>query len=375
MTTVHGAYDVRIFHKEARALAARGFDVTLATTLDVRERRDGVTLLPLGHRDGPRWKRLGRDLRALAIMLARRDGVVHVHDPELLAVAAIAALGGARVIYDVHEFYRERIAASRWIPRCLRGSLAGLYGLIERLVLPHVAGVVVVSEAMLPSYVRALPRERVALVRNYPSIDPRAIDAARARPHPLGGRPYALHTGGAMRLRAFHDLVGAAERLRELGSPLAIVTLGPVRLEEYDDAAVLVRRARDAGVHTIGPVSYDETLAWLAHAEIGYLPLADTPNNRRGMPNKLFEYLLFGLPVVASRIGRVAEIVAAHDAGVLVPCDDGRAHGSALARLHDDRAERLHFADAARAAGASYSFDSECEALLRLYATIGAASA
>lgn len=370
VTTVHQPLDTRIYYKEVRSLASAGFDVRLATTVDASATVDGVDLIPLGDRKGPRLKRLLRDLRALALMLTERNALFHVHDPELLVVAALPAALGTRVVYDVHEFYRERIAASKWIPQRFRGALATLYAAVERLVLPHFAGAVVVSEEMLPMYRPLLRAERVALVRNFPNLDPKDLEAARARPHPLGGTPYALHTGGAMRLRAFHDIVAAAERLRRLGSPLAIVNLGETNLSEYSDADALLERAKRAGVVMAGALGYNDAQTWLAHARIGYLPLGDTENNRRGMPNKLFEYLLFGLPIVASDIGRVAEIVTDARAGVVVPIDAGSLHGDALAELHGDARAHDDFARHARAAAVRYSFDGEFNALRDLYARI-----
>lgn len=371
VTTVHRPLDTRIYYKEVRSLFDSGFNVRLATTVDRARTHEGVDFLPLGGREGSRLTRILRDMRAFVTILSHRDAIVHIHDPELLLIAAIPAFCGSRIVYDVHEFYSERIASSKWIPHFLRRGLAGCYELVERLVLPRCAGVVVVSEEMAPRYERFLPRERIALVRNFPNIDGETLRAAAARPHPLAGSPYAIHTGGAMRLRAFHDLVAAAERLRERGSSLVIVNLGDVHLGDYANADDLLARAARAGVVMKGPVDYQEALTWLAHARVGYLPLADTENNRRGMPNKLFEYLLFGLPVVVSDIGRVAKIVADTGAGIAVPVDRGSDHGDAMAELHDDDGAHARFAASSAVASERYSFGGEFEALRALYDRIG----
>lgn len=369
VTTVHQPLDTRIYYKEVRALADSGVDVRLATTVDRAGEAGGVVLLPLGSREGSRWRRLARDLRALLTIYAHQDAIVHIHDPELLLVAALPAFAGWRVVYDVHEFYYERIEASQWIPKPLRQFAAKLYGAVERSVLPRFAGVVIVSEAMRPRYERLVPMDRVALVRNFPNLDSGAVTRARTTPHPLAGRPYVLHTGGAMRLRAFDDLVAAAEYLQQSSPELAMVVLGTIDLGEYppEERPKLLERAERAGVVMLGNVAYDEAQQWLAHARIGYMPLADTENNRRGTPNKLFEYALFELPIVASRIGRIAEIVESHDLGALVPIGDGAAHGAALARIHANEAEHARYAERSRQAAREFSFDAECLTLRALY--------
>jgi glycosyltransferase involved in cell wall biosynthesis len=374
VTTVHQPLDTRIYYKEVRSLADYGYDVRLATTVARPDRRDGVAFIPLGSREGSRLRRIVRDLRALQTIFSNRDAIVHVHDPELLLVAALPAFSGARVVYDVHEFYVERIRGSEWIPQPLRRAAAAMYDAIERMVLPRFAGVVIVSEAMIPRYERFVPRERIALVRNFPNVDPSDFERARAAEHPLQGRPYILHTGGAMKLRAFADLVAAAETLRAADSDLTIVNLGHTDLSDYEPAERdrLLEGARRANVVMAGPVSYPETLRWLAHARIGYLPLIDTENNRRGMPNKLFEYALFGLPVVASNIGRVAQIVSETGAGQLVPIGDGAEHARTFMRIHSDPALHAQLTHASLEGARRYSFAGEFEALHTLYKRIEA---
>lgn len=373
VTTVHQPLDTRIYYKEVRALADSGYDVRLATTVDEATNVDGVMLIPLGDRERPRIHRIWRDLRAFFTILSHKRAIVHIHDPELLLVAALPAFAGANVVYDVHEFYSERISASEWLPPRLRRLAANIYDAIERAVLPRFSGIVVVNEAMRARYERFVPRERVALVRNFPNVGRDDLERARAAPHPLDGVPYAIHTGGAMRLRAFHDLVKAAEELAQLQSPLRIVNLGETDLSQYSESEgrELLARANAAGVLMLGSLPYHDALRWLAHARIGYLPLNDTENNRRGMPNKLFEYQLFGLPVVATDIGTVAEIVRTTRAGEVVPAGDGSAHARALVRVHDDEAYHQQLSQAGLEAARTYSFAGEFARLASLYERIG----
>jgi glycosyltransferase involved in cell wall biosynthesis len=373
ISTVHGHLDGRIYYKEVRSLRDAGYAVGLAGTVTQPMEHDGVRIIPLGSREGSRWRRPLRDLRALAVMLRHRRSILHIHDPELLVAAFLPSLLGHKVVYDVHEFYVERIADSEWIPRPLRRVMSALYDRIETLALKRFAGVVIVSEGMRARYRAIVGDERIALVRNFPRISQAEIAAARASSHPLGGTPYILHTGGAMKLRAFHTMVAAAEELRRRGCEWPIVNLGPVDLSSYgEDAADLLLRAAAADVRNIGRVSQEKAWSYVAHASIGYLPLIDVENNRRGMPNKLFENLMFGLPLVASDIGVVATIVTDAKAGLLAAAEDPRAHADALARLIDDPALRAAYAENAARSGGAFGFDGEFAQLCELYARINA---
>lgn len=375
VTTVHAPFDNRIFGMEAASLARAGFDVSLATTVDAPGERDGVRLVPLGALSdvSRRGERLGRNIRAFRAMAGPYD-IVHVHDPELLIPAGLAQrLFGRAIVYDVHEFYDEKFAGddatADWIPQPLLRAVRGTYRAVERAVLPRAAGVVVVSPEMLPRYRRYLPDDRIALVQNFPNLTTDDVAAARATEPPLAG-PYIVHTGGASKNRTFDVLVATAEKLRELGVSAPIVNIGPVQLESYANAAELLERAQTAGVVSTGMLSHAETVRWIAHARIGYQPLADSENNRRGAPRKLFEYVLFGLPVVSSDVGNIGEIVRRHDVGINVPPLDPAAHAAAITTLLEDDALHAWYAENAHAAASSFSFQTQLPNLTALYERI-----
>ena len=375
VTTVHAPFDNRIFGMEAASLARAGFDVSLATTVDTPLERDGVKLLPLGAHGNisRRGARLRRNARAFRAMSAPYD-IVHVHDPELLIPAGLAQrLFGRAIVYDVHEFYDEKFsgddATADWIPKPALRLVRTAYAAVERAVLPRAAGVVIVSPEMAGRYRRYLPDDRIALVQNFPNLTADDVVSARNTEPPLPV-PYILHTGGASKNRTFDVVVAAAERLRELGVSAPIVNVGPVQLEGYSNADALLARAHAAGVVSTGLLSHSETLRWIAHAHVGYQPLADSENNRRGAPRKLFEYVLFGLPVVSSDVGNIGEIVRRHDVGINVPPLDSAAHAAAIVTLMEDVQQHARHAANARAAAASFSFETQLPNLIGLYENI-----
>jgi|GEM_PF-1811006 len=375
VTTVHPPFDNRIFGMEAASLARAGYDVSLATTVDAPGERDGVTLVPLGALSevSRRGERLGRNARAFRAMAGPYD-IVHVHDPELLIPAGILQrMFGRKIVYDVHEFYDEKFAGgdatADWIPKPLLRAVRGAYGAVERAVLPRAAGVVVVSPEMIARYRRYLPEDRIALVQNFPSLTADDVAAARATEPPMAG-PYVVHTGGASKNRTFDVLVATAEKLRELGVNAPIVNIGAIQLESYPHASDLLARSRAAGVVNTGMLSHAETLRWIAHARVGYQPLADSENNRRGAPRKLFEYVLFGLPVVSSDVGNIGDIVRRHDVGLNVPPLDAAVHAAAITTLLEDAALHAWYAENAQAAAPSFSFETQLPNLTALYERI-----
>jgi glycosyltransferase involved in cell wall biosynthesis len=87
-----------------------------------------------------------------------------------------------------------------------------------------------------------------------------------------------------------------------------------------------------------------------------------------GLPNSILEAMAAGRPVVATRVGAVADAVLDGETGVLVPPGDERALADALRRLVKDPALRERMGAAARArARAEYSADAAIQALIACY--------
>ena len=94
-------------------------------------------------------------------------------------------------------------------------------------------------------------------------------------------------------------------------------------------------------VVVVGRVAEEDLPAHLGLGDVALYPMADTLINRAKSPVKVLEPMLVGLPLVAHRVGEVAEFVG--DAGVLVPPGDLRGMAEAVCALLADpeRRERL----------------------------------
>src|SRR6266849_6040718 len=119
VSAVRPACDVRTFHKEARSLAAAGWDVTVIGNDGGQAGIvDGVQVVPL--RPGRGARRALTQTRALRIALATRADVYQVADLELLPVALLLKRTGRAVVYDCIEDYPAYMELKSWIPPRLR---------------------------------------------------------------------------------------------------------------------------------------------------------------------------------------------------------------------------------------------------------------
>jgi teichuronic acid biosynthesis glycosyltransferase TuaC len=253
--------------------------------------------------------------------------------PLLLAAASIAPLkrlvreGFDFDLIDAHYYYPDGVAAvmlARWFGKPVtvtaRGSDLNLIPrhLIPRLLIRQAAARADASVGVSQALVDVLrgwgiDPKRLHVMRN-------GVDLQRFRPLPqdearrslgLRGSPLLLSVGNLIELKGHHLVIDALPLLssRYPDVHLAIVGEGP-------DRAALERRARNRGVaravRFAGPVPNDQLARWYSAADA--LVLA---SQREGWANVLLEAMACGTPVLATRVGGNAEVVA-DSAGLLL---------------------------------------------------------
>lgn len=359
LTSVHEAFDTRIFMKECRSLAMAGYEVLLVAPHAADETRDGVRIVAVP-RPTSRIERATRTAwRVFRAGLALRADVYHLHDPELLPYGLLLKLLGRRVIYDAHENLPKDVSSKHYLPALLRRVLALTVDVAERAVCFAFDGIVTVT----PGIAVRFPYTRTVLARNYPlrSEFPAVTGA------PYGSRRAAVvYLGGLNEIRGVRQMVRAIGRLdASLGAELWLAgRFDPPSLEQE-----LAREPGWARTRHLGWLSRDEITARLAQARVGLIVLHPVPNHLDSLPIKLFEYMAAGLPVVASRFPAWEAVL--EDAGLYVdPLDDG-AIAQALTHLLANREDARRRGESGRAAvDRTLHWEREAGALLTLYGRI-----
>jgi glycosyltransferase involved in cell wall biosynthesis len=281
-----------------------------------------------------------------AARAAPRTDVFHAKSLVALPVArASAKRTGGRFVYDVADYHTEaaRLARMPWVVRELVRRR-------ERDWVRDAAGVTAVSDPVADLVAGRWGVTRPTVLLNCPPawrpdepsppVTTRLREALKA-----GSRPIVLYQGGFSVDRGVEELVAAADEpaLRELGAVIAFLGFG--RLKGYlEDAA---RTAPDR-IHVLEAVPPDELLSWTAGADVSFVGQPPrTLNQRMNLPNKLFESLMAGVPVVVSQGNEQCRLVEAEQVGLCAniddPADVARALASLLTQPDEERARlRAH---------------------------------
>ncbi len=186
-------------------------------------------------------------------------------------------------------------------------------------------------------------REKVHVIYGGVDVDLLSPDHARS-----AGPLRILCVGRFEEVKGHADLVDACGLLRDRGVAFTCRLIGAGPLFQVVKKQI-ARAGLGEQVLLLGPRSYGDVIRELRQADVVVLPTAPTSNGKcEGIPNVLKEAMACGLPVVASSVGGIPELVNDGRTGILVPPRNAAALADALQRLSEDEAMRSQMGRAGR---------------------------
>jgi glycosyltransferase involved in cell wall biosynthesis len=346
-------YDVAV-QREAEALAGAGFDVEVlcerAAGTPRRAVVNGVRIIRLpGSRDsaGGVGKALGYGrfflLAAgyLSVQHLRRPyAVVQASSmPDFLVFAALVPrLLGSRVVAKMQEPTPE-LATTIFGATFLTGVLAR----IEQLAIRFADHTVTVTDQLKQRYMeRGAAADRITVVLN--CSDPDTILPDRSHPPVATESGFVVVCHGTIEDRYGQDtIIGAASLLRDEMPDLRVVITGRGSGTGKMMRAITDHEVRDVVLFE-GWVSRDRLREILFSADIGVVAQKSSPYSHLVHTNKMVEYWIFGLPVIASRLRAVSELYDARFIEYFEPGDEAGL-AAAIRRLRADPERRAELAE------------------------------
>lgn len=384
--------------QEARSLIQHGYRVTLLSGFECPQEehyvQDGInihrytydwdderlkrlrTLLP--HKEWvQRWTNrifMGIARRVLSwspfdiFVRSKMQGVaadiVHVHDLPCLKYGAwLAAQQRLPLVFDAHEIYYEQDV----LPPHLRWALKRQ----ERRYIGHVDLFITVNDAIADWYDGTYGRRPLVLMN---CADTPATDFAaksRATLRQMAGLPatswVVLYQGWLSGERNLATLIQSAAYLPE---DAFVVLIGYGEYEK-ELRALAKGKAWEHKVRFLGKIEPDKLLAFTAGADVGVIPyLPIDLNHRLCSPNKFFEYVQAGVPVVAHDLPFFRHM--AQHYGVVAVSDLSTVTGMAQAlNMLFEQCDHLgKMRQACQEAAKSLNWEVEAHKLLTAYASL-----
>jgi glycosyltransferase involved in cell wall biosynthesis len=349
-------------HAIARRLVERGHEVTMVGRdprwlavdptkppgfLGARERIDGIDVLWLRIPYEQRFAKGARMLSYAGYGVAATLAAAGLGRPDLVYASSSPLTAGipAAVVSQLRRvpFVFELLDLWPAAPIAL-GHLNGRFEIavaewLERTLYAHADRIVVSSAAVHSTLLRrGFPAEQVLLVANFSETElfhPAAGNGDLRARNSLAGKFVALYAGAMGATNGVYQLADAAAVLRRRGEDRIVI----LAVGEGNQRQLLSERVRKEGLDNLvllPPVPREELPALVAASDVTLTVFDPHPVLALNSPNKFFDSLAAGKPVVVNVDGWLRRLVEENSAGVYVPAGNAEALADRLVELSRD---------------------------------------
>lgn len=355
-------------HRTASTLKENGYLVLvvgrkLHSSMDLPSRRYRFVRLKLLFEKGPLFY-ITFNIRLFRFLLKSNADIFYSNDLDTLLANYLASkIKRKPLIYDSHEYFTG-------VPELEnRPFIKGIWKRIERWIVPKLKNTITVNDSIADLYKKEYDVDFL-VIRNMPPIPFEIIPAKDVLRTELG-LPQNLHIvimqGAGINIqRGAEEAVAAMEYLSD--TLLLIVGGGDVipQLKKY----VLTNHLNEK-VKFVPKQSYSELLKYTAAADLGLSLDKDTNINYRfSLPNKIFDYIQAGIPVLASDLPEVKKIVEGYKVGCITTTHDPELLAVQMQKMLTDTIMKNEFQLSINEAAKTLNWNYEKEKLLKFIRNI-----
>lgn len=295
ISTVHSAFDDRIFYKECISLS-NNYETHLIVSHTHHEIVNGVQIHALSLSNSLFLRLVWKQFIAFIQVFQIQAKICHLHDPELIPLGMLLKICGKKVVFDMHEFSYFHILGKTWAPRWLIQIFANIYRWIEgiafRYFFDHI--VLVVNEGNYFNYIQSRYEtciHKFTVVRNFSILEM----IKHKKTASINTNAFVIiYAGGLSVVRGIYEIIQALEPL----SGVELWLLGPWETQKYQEQCMSL--AASVKVRYFGKVKMEEVYPYMKRANVGIANLYPIENYLTSLPIKAFEYMACKIPMIMS---------------------------------------------------------------------------
>ena len=358
LTSAHPRYDTRIFIKMCSSLAFDDYDVSLVVADGKgNEVNNGVNILDVGASKG-RFDRIrNAPKRVFAKAAALNADLYHLHDPELIPIGLKLKRLGKKVFFDAHEDAPEQMLSKHYLNYYSRWVISKLLKSYENYAFPKFDGLITATPFIKNKLIKL--NANTTNINNYPIVGElsNCDSKSKIRSNSI------CYIGNIDTIRGINELVKSLEFIDE---KIELKLAGPYSSNNIRSSLKELPGWRN--IKEYGLVSRRDVANIFNQCFAGIVTFHDYPNHRNAQPNKIFEYMSAGLPVIASDFPLWRKILNDNSCGILVDPEDPEDIARAINYLFLNQEEAREMGGNGREAiSEKYNWGFETEKLINFY--------
>lgn len=366
--------------REAKSLAKAGFDITILAINDKNlpefEIKNNIKIKRVLKMYGPfirphlLRKRRSWLIEAAKLVQHEVADVYHSHDFNTLFLGWYAASKNkARLIYDSHEYLlgiKKMTKFKNLFDRIFYPLFLFGWKLHEKFLIKKADVVITVNRVIAQALVKKYKIKKPYVIMNCEDIKPiKTSNILRKKFNISQNKKIILYQGGFAKGRGLFNLIKAMEFLPD---NFILVILGNGDIKE--ELKKLTKELKlNKKIIFVPAVSMEELPSYTTSADLGVLPYEKVSlNNYYCLPNKIFEYMSAGLPVVASNFPELKKIIQQEKIGYVFDETNPQDIADKIRLIFADRNSYLQMKEnTLKTVENKYNWQKEAQKLIKIY--------
>lgn len=360
LTSAHTRFDIRIYQKQCVSLSNNiNYEVSLIVADGLSDQKiNNISIYDVG-KSNNRISRITSTTHKIFKKALELDSeIFHIHDPELIPVALKLKKNGKKILFDAHEDLPKQILTKPYLNKLSRILLSKMFLVYEKYACSRFDYIITATPSIRDKFLKI--NTNCLDINNFPIIGELDHNVEWNKK-----KNEICYVGGISEIRGIKELIKALESTE--GIELKLVGT-------FNDSKILEEVMDYDGwqkVNFIGKIDRTGVAKVLGEVKAGIVTFHPSPNHIDAQPNKMFEYMSAGIPVIASKFPLWSEVVEGNDCGVLVDPQNPKEIANAISFLIKNPKESERKGENGRKAIKEiYNWGKEKNKLIEIYKSL-----